>query len=57
MALADPGLQGRLHAIEDKAEFTTAVIGLAADAGFEIDGDDVEEAMKAGRRAWIERWI
>lgn len=57
LVLADSELQRRLRAIIDKTEFTEAVLGLANDEGFELTEEDLAEAMRAGRRAWIERWI
>ena len=57
MVLADRQLQDRLRTVPDKIEFTDLVVTLARDHGCEMTGEDVAEAMRAGKRSWIERWI
>jgi hypothetical protein len=52
-----PDLQEQLCGLQDADLFITRVIELGV--GFELvfTADDVREAMNAGRRTWIERWI
>ena len=50
-------LQERLREITDRAVFIQSVLELGAECGYEITPEDVEEAMRANRRAWLERWI
>lgn len=47
----------RLGAITDPADFVRESVQLGEAAGFQFDASDVESAMKAGRRAWIEQWV
>jgi hypothetical protein len=57
LVLADPELRERLRSIIDKADFTNAVLSLAEEKGLVLTEDDVGDAMRMGRKAWIERWI
>lgn len=55
--LADSDLQSVFHAVQDREEFVQIVVETAKQRGFEVTPGDVEQGMRAGRRAWIERWI
>ena len=55
--LADTELQSELRNVGDKMKFIHRVIATVESKGFDVTADDVEEALKQGRRAWIERWI
>lgn len=55
--LADFDLQRKLHVVDDRQEFVQIVVETAKQKGFEVTSTEVEEAMRAGRRTWIERWI
>ena len=55
--LADSSLRDELQNINERDEFVQRVVKLATEKGFELSVDNVENAMNAGRRAWIERWI
>jgi len=55
--LADSSLRDELQNINERDEFVQRVVKLATEQGFELSVDNVENAMNAGRRAWIERWI
>ena len=57
LVLADPKLQDRLRAITDKTEFIVVVRSAAKVEGFDLTADDITDAIRAGRRSWIERWI
>ena len=55
--LKDLSLQVRLREIEDRQTFVRLAVRLGAEKGFCFSADDVESAMRDGRRVWIERWI
>jgi hypothetical protein len=55
--LQDESLQERLRATTDPKSFISLVVGLGLDAGHHFTAADVEEAMRASRRAWLERWL
>ena len=57
LVLRDLSLQERLREITERAVFIQRVVELGAECGCEITREDVEEAMLANRRAWLERWI
>ena len=53
----DPELQRDLQNIEDQSRFKDVVVTKATTMGIELTVEDVETAMRNGRRSWIERWI
>ena len=55
--LADPGLQARLLAVPERATFVAAVVDLGAELGLAVEPGDVEAALVAARRSWLERWV
>jgi hypothetical protein len=55
--LADPALQQELLGVFEPVPFAALVVERAGALGFDIGPDDVEHALAASRRAWIERWI
>jgi hypothetical protein len=55
--LADRGLQARLLAVPERAAFVAAVVDLAAELGLDVVPADVEAALAAARRSWLERWV
>jgi predicted ribosomally synthesized peptide with nif11-like leader len=55
--LLDPSLQEKLRNIRSTPEFVQRVVEAGASRGFEISADDVREAIRAGHRVWLERWI
>jgi hypothetical protein len=57
LVLREKDLQTELRDVDDRERFTAAVVDLGRDRGFLFSPDDVEAALNAGRRAWIERWI
>lgn len=54
---ADPGLQERLFAIEDPAEFAAEVMRIAQAGGFALTEEAIREEMRAGQKNWIERGL
>lgn len=57
VALADLDVQRRLRDATDREKFVQVVVELAGQSGFEVTSADVEAALIAGRKTWIERWI
>jgi len=41
----------------DRAEFTSLAIRLGHQHGARFTAGDVDAALQAARRSWIERWI
>ena len=57
LVLQDPALQARLRDVVDRDEFIALVEQLGGERGYTFTGEDVNQAMQAGRRAWIERTL
>ena len=57
LVFADAALQAQLRAVADEERFIALVVRLGAERGYEFTADDVRAAMRAARRAWIERWL
>jgi len=55
--LADEGLQQQLRDTEDTTSFMKLMIHLGQSRGYEFTESEVEDALSAARRTWIERWI
>ncbi|MDQ1357505.1 MAG: hypothetical protein QOG44_1878 [Acidimicrobiaceae bacterium] len=55
--LDDDELLQRLLALTDRNAFAAAVAQVAASHGLSIGPAEVEAALVAARRAWLERWI
>jgi hypothetical protein len=53
----EPTLQERLRATPDRASFIALTLQLGAERGYSFTVDEIEEALKASQRAWLERWI
>jgi quercetin dioxygenase-like cupin family protein len=54
---SDPALQERLLAFRDRRAFVTEVLAVAEASGLTVRPGEVEAAMNANHRAWIERRI
>lgn len=54
---ADPALQRELLATAGHDEFVALVVCRARASGCPVGSDDVEEGLRATRRAWWARWI
>lgn len=50
-------LQKELVEIDERDIFIARVVELAAEKKLEVTNADVEEALRASRRAWLEKWI
>lgn len=57
IVLRDPSLQAELMQATDLTEFTSLAIRLGEQHRARFTAGDVDAAMQAARRAWIERWI
>lgn len=55
--LRDAVLQRELLTVPDRRDFVAEVVARAAARGWDVAPGDVEEALKASRRAWQERWV
>jgi Nif11 domain len=57
LVLRDLALQEQLREPADANSFVALVLQLGRERGFAFTESDVNGAMQAGRRVWIERWI
>ena len=55
--LADDSLQQQLRDTKDTTNFMKLMIQLGRSRGYEFTESEVERALTAARRTWIERWI
>jgi len=55
--LADPMLLERLRRTSDVAQFIRAAVEAAREMNIELSGDEIDSALCAARRNWIERWV
>jgi Nif11 domain len=57
LVLCDATLQETLRVPTRDDAFIEMVVRLGAERGFGFTADEVRDAMRANRRAWLERWI
>lgn len=57
VVLEDLSLQKQLREFTRRNMFVAQVVKSGAERGFQFTAEDVEEAMNANHRDWIERWI
>jgi hypothetical protein len=57
VVFGDLNLQQRLRVTADRESFSRLVVSVGRDGGYRFTLRDVEEALRAARRTWIERWI
>ena len=57
VVLQDLSLQNQLKNPNERDEFFARVIELAAESGFEILREDIEQQLRENKRLWHERWI
>lgn len=57
LVLEDQALQQQLRDTPDRAVFINCLVALAAERGYDVTHEDIETALRAARRAWLERWI
>ena len=53
----DLSLQERLRQVNDRSLFIDLVVRLGDERGFCFNAQDVDNMLRANRRAWIERWV
>ncbi|HEX8265607.1 MAG TPA: Nif11-like leader peptide family natural product precursor [Pyrinomonadaceae bacterium] len=53
----DVSLQKKLREMTDREEFVRTIVELGNERGFDFTAGEVENALHAGRRVWIERWL
>lgn len=46
-----------LRAFADDASFVAGTIQLAGSMGIGLSAEEVQEALRAGQREWLERWL
>jgi hypothetical protein len=57
LVLADPALQRELREAADLPVFLERVLALGALHGYDFTAEDIQAGLRAGRRAWLEKWI
>ncbi|MFL6212220.1 MAG: Nif11-like leader peptide family natural product precursor [Pyrinomonadaceae bacterium] len=57
LVLADELLQRELQVAPGDDSFLALTVRLGAERGYSFTVEDVAEAMRASRRAWLERWL
>lgn len=57
LVLADPGLQQQLMQTSDHSVFASLALELGEQHGCRFTAGDVDAALKAAKRSWVERWI
>jgi hypothetical protein len=57
MVIEDSGLTRALTSAETEAELFAQVIALGRERGIELTVIQLEEIVRANRRAWFERWL
>jgi len=55
--LGDAALQLELREVTNQEIFVQRVRQLGEERGYSFTVEEVEAAMRAGRRVWIERWF
>ncbi|MCB1860773.1 MAG: Nif11 family protein [Gammaproteobacteria bacterium] len=53
----DRALQDKLLEVSERIVFIRLVIELGRQQGLVLTAGDVESALNAGMRSWVERWI
>jgi hypothetical protein len=57
IVIEDSGLTRALTSAETEAELFALVIALGRERGIELTVTQLEEIVRANRRAWFERWL
>lgn len=57
LVLSDPGLQQQLRATPDLYAFLDLTVQLGVERGYDFSVEEVQAALQASRRAWLERWV
>ncbi len=54
---SDVALREKLREITDRQEFVRLIVEMGRERGCAFTADEVDNALRDGRRAWIERWL
>ena len=57
LIFSDTRLQEKLREIKDRQEFIHLVVESGRERNCDFTFDEVENALRDGRRVWIERWL
>lgn len=57
LVLNDPALQQQLRSTPNMQAFLDLTVQLGVEHGYDFSIDEVQAALQASRRAWLERWI
>jgi hypothetical protein len=57
LVVTRPELHNELYAERDRERFVHRVVEVAAAHGLVLSTDEIDDAMRAGRRSWVERWL
>jgi predicted ribosomally synthesized peptide with nif11-like leader len=57
LVLQDTTLQQQLRGTSDREQLVALTQRLGAERGYSFTTEDVLEALRAGQREWIERWL
>jgi aspartyl/asparaginyl beta-hydroxylase (cupin superfamily) len=57
IVLTDLNLQRRLRETADRESFTRLVVSIGQQGGYLFTAADVENAIEAARKTWLERWV
>jgi hypothetical protein len=55
--LEDASLRESLRGTQDLETFLALVLRAGRERGYEFTRAEVEELLRQGRRAWLERWV
>jgi hypothetical protein len=55
--LDSPALQARLRETSDRQSFVALMLQLGGEHGYDFTAAEVEVALGAARREWLERWV
>ena len=57
LVMTDAALQDQLWAVSEREAFVALAVALGESRGCGFTTEEVLQAMQAGRRTWIERWL
>jgi len=57
LVLREPSLQARLREPLELSRFLDLMLQEGKERGFDFTAEEVQQALSASRRAWLERWI
>lgn len=57
LIFSDINRQKKLREIKDRQEFIGLIVEMGRERDYDFTADEVENALRDGRRVWIERWL